>query len=256
MKRFMLVLAVAALALVVIFSGCAKKEEAAAPSEQVQTIKLTYSVFFPPTHKQAELAQAFADEIKQRTNGRVEITLFPGGTLTKAPQVFEGVEQGISDMGMSCFAYTRGRFPITAALDLPMGYKNGKIATQAANDYIEATKPDELMSVKLLYVHSHGPGLLHTIKPVKSLKDLKGMKIRATGLSADIVKALGAVPVAMQQGETYEALQKKVVEGTFGPIEVLKGWKQAEVIKSTTDCNAIGYTTAMFVIMNKDKWNS
>jgi TRAP-type C4-dicarboxylate transport system substrate-binding protein len=82
------------------------------------------------------------------------------------------------------------------------------------------------------------------------------MKIRATGLSAKVVKALGAVPVAMPMGGTYEALQKGVVEGTFGPIEALKGWKQAEVINYTTECVNIGYTTAMFVVMNQRKWQS
>jgi len=97
---------------------------------------------------------------------------------------------------------------------------------------------------------------LHTKKPVKKLEDLKGMKIRATGLSAKIVKALGGVPVAMPQGGTYEALKKGVVEGTFGPMEVLKGWKQAEVVKYTTECYSIGYTTTFFVVMNLDKWNA
>jgi TRAP-type C4-dicarboxylate transport system substrate-binding protein len=58
----------------------------------------------------------------------------------------------------------------------------------------------------------------------------------------------------MPQGATYESLQKGVVEGTFGPIEVLKGWRQAEVIKATTDCDTVGYTTAMFVVMNPQKW--
>ena len=101
---------------------------------------------------------------------------------------------------------------------------------------------------------SHGPGRLHTLKPVKTLEDLKDIKIRSTGLSAKVVEALGAVPVAMPQGATYESLQKGVVEGTFGPIEVLKGWRQAEVIKSTTDCFNVGYTTAMFVVMNQKKW--
>ena len=92
--------------------------------------------------------------------------------------------------------------------------------------------------------------------PSQTLEELKGMKIRSTGLSAKVVEALGAVPVAMPQGETYEALSKGVVDGTIGPIEVLKGWKQAEVIKSTTDCSDIGYTTAMFVVMNLKKWNA
>lgn len=223
---------------------------------QAAPIKLTYSIFFPPTHAQAIAAMDFGKEVEKRTDGKVQITAFPGGTLTKAPMVYDGVVKGISDMGNSCFAYTRGRFPVMEVVDLPMGYASGAVATQVANEFAKSANPKELQDVKVLYVHAHGPGLLHTKKPVRTLEDLKGMKIRATGLSAKVVEALGAVPVAMPQGDTYESLQKGVVEGTFGPIEVLKGWKQGEVIKYTTDCSGVGYTTAMFVVMNLDKWNA
>jgi len=157
---------------------------------------------------------------------------------------------------MSAFAYTRGRFPQMEALDLPLGYPNGLVATRVANDFYRAMKPKALENVKVLYLHAHGPGLLHTKKPVRTLEDLKGMKIRSTGFSAKVVSALGAVPVAMPQGETYEALSKGTADGTIGPIEVLKGWKQGEVIKSTTDCYDVGYTTAFFVVMNLKKWNA
>lgn len=218
--------------------------------------KLTYSIFFPPTHVQAKAAESWAKEIEKRTNGQVKITLFPGGTLTPADQCYDGVVKGISDIGMSAFAYTRGRFPVMEALDLPLGYPSGVVATRVANDFLKAMKPKALSDVKVLYLHAHGPGLLHTKKPVKTMEDIKGMKIRSTGFSAKVIEALGGVPVAMPQGATYESLQKGVVEGTIGPIEVLKGWKQAEVIKYTTDCKNIGYTTAFFVVMNLKKWDA
>ncbi|MGD8242085.1 MAG: TRAP transporter substrate-binding protein [Desulfobacterales bacterium] len=217
-------------------------------------IKLTYSIFFPPSHGQCQAAVAWAEEIGKRTNGRVQIQVFPAGTLTKAKQCYDGVVNGISDIGMSVFAYTRGRFPVMEALDLPLGYPSGLVATRTANAFYEKFQPKELSQVKLLYLHAHGPGLLHTKRPVPTMADLEGMKIRSTGLSAKIVEKLGGVPVAMPQPSTYEALQKGVVEGTFGPIEVLKGWKQGEVVKSTTDCKSVGYTTAMFVVMNRSKW--
>jgi TRAP-type transport system periplasmic protein len=221
-----------------------------------EPVKLTYSIFFPPSHGQAITGSAWAKEIEKRSGGRIKIDVFAGGTLTAAPEVYDGVVNGISDIGMSCFAYTRGRFPIMEALDLPMGYPSGKVATLVANSYYKEMKPKALDEVKVLYLHAHGPGLLHTKKPVKKMEDLKGMKIRSTGFSAKVVEALGASPVAMPQGETYEALQKGVVDGTFTPIETLKGWKQAEVVKYTTDCPDIGYTTAMFVVMNLKKWNA
>ena len=92
-------------------------------------------------------------------------------------------------------------------------------------------------------------------KPVRKLEDMAGMKVRATGLSSKIVLSLGGAPVGMSQPETYEALQKGVVEATFCPIETLKGWKQGEVIDYITDTSAIGYTTSMFVVMNNESWD-
>ena len=163
---------------------------------------LTYSIFFPPTHGQAKAGQAWAKEVEKRSNGRIKITVFSGGTLTPADQCYDGVIKGISDIGMSCFAYTRGRFPIMEALDLPLGYPNGRVATRVANDFYKKFMPAELDGVKVLYVHAHGPGLLHTKKPVSTLENLKGMKIRSTGLSSKIVESLGGLPVAMPQGET------------------------------------------------------
>jgi TRAP-type C4-dicarboxylate transport system substrate-binding protein len=217
---------------------------------------LTYSIFFPPTHAQTKAAETWAREVEKRSAGKIKISLFPGGTLTPADQCYDGVVKGISDIGMSAFAYTRGRFPQMETLDLPLGYPNGLVATRVANEFYRILNPKALDNVKVLYLHAHGPGLLHTKKPVKSLEDLKGMKIRSTGFSAKVVEMLGGVPVAMPQGETYEALSKGIADGTIGPIEVLKGWKQGEVIKSTTNCSAIGYTTTMFVVMNQKKWNS
>jgi TRAP-type C4-dicarboxylate transport system substrate-binding protein len=239
-----------------ILSGLALFVFAVVPGyADVKPIKLSYSIFFPPSHGQCKAGESWAKEIEKRTDGRVKINVYPGGTLTKANNCYDGVVTGISDIGMSCFAYTRGRFPVMEAADLPLGYPDGLTATRVVNSYYEKTTPKELDDVKVLYLHAHGPGLLHTKKPVSSLEDLSRMKIRSTGLSAKVIEALGAVPVAMDQGSTYESLQKGVVEGTIGPVEVLKGWRQAEVIKSTTDCNVIGYTTTMFVVMNKDTWN-
>jgi TRAP-type C4-dicarboxylate transport system substrate-binding protein len=220
------------------------------------TYRLTYSIFFPATHGQCKAGIAWAKQIEQRTNGQVKITVFPGGALTKANQCYDGVVKGITDIGMSCFAYTRGRFPVMEAADLPLGYPNGLAASRIVNAFYHQIKPAELSDVQVMYLHAHGPGLLHTKKPVQKLEDLRKMKIRSTGLSTKIVEALGAVPVAMPQGSTYESLQKGVVEGTFGPMEVLKGWRQAEVVKYTTNCKQVGYTTSMFVVMNRNKWNS
>ena len=245
----------AAIAGVALAAGCGKKE-ASADAAAAKTYKLTYSIFFPPMHVQAKTGMEWAAEVEKRSGGRIQITVHPGGTLTKADQCWQGVLGGISDLGMSCFAYTPGRFPLLEALDLPLGWPDGLTATRTATALAAKYNPAEIQGAKILYIHAHGPGILATKKPVRALEDLKNMKIRGTGLSAGIATALGATAVGMPQPETYDALQKGVVEGTFCPIETLKGWKQGEVIEFVTDTKAIGYTTAMFVAMNQKSWDA
>ncbi len=120
----------------------------------------------------------------------MKIEVYPGGSLSKPDQCYQGVEDGISDLGMSCFAYTRGRFPLLEQLDLPLGYPDGVTATRIANEVFARHRNTlkELDGTHLLYVHAHGPDILASRKPVRSLSDLAGLKVRATGLSSKIVE--------------------------------------------------------------------
>ena len=227
-----------------------------ADSTSAEQIELSYANMFPPTHIQSKLPESWCKEIEKRTNGKVKVTYYPGQTLLKGPKIWSGVIDGIADAGTSVLGYSRGVFPSMEAIDLPMGYPNAMVATKVINDFYEKFKPKPFRKVKVMYFHAHGPGILHSKKPVRKLEDLKGMKVRSYGFNAKMTSALGAVPVAMSQAGVYEALQKGVADATFSPAEVLKGWKQAEVVKSTTQCYSVGYTAGFFVVMNLDKWNS
>lgn len=221
-----------------------------------KVIELTFSNFFPAAHKNSKIMEEWIAEIEKRTGGKVKIKYYPGGTLTPAAQVYDGVVKGISDIGESVFAYTRGRFPVMEAVDLPLGYKSAVIATNLVNAVYQKFQPKELADVKVLILHAHGPGILHTKFPVSKLEDLKGRKIRATGLASKIVTALGATPVATTMPETYDALRTGVAEGAMAPVEALHGWKWGEVVSYTIQSFGSAYTTAMFVVMNKSKWES
>jgi TRAP-type C4-dicarboxylate transport system substrate-binding protein len=221
-----------------------------------EPIELSYANMFPPTHIQSKLPESWCKEVEKRTNGKVKVTYYPGQTLLKGPKIWSGVIDGIADAGTSVLGYSRGVFPSMEAIDLPMGYPNAIVATKVINDFYEEFKPKPFNKVKVMYFHAHGPGILHSKKPVRKLEDIKGMKVRSYGFNAKMTSALGAVPVAMSQAGVYEALQKGVADATFSPSEVLKGWKQAEVVKSTTKCYSVGYTAGFFVVMNLDKWNS
>ncbi len=222
---------------------------------QTKTHEFSYSIFFPAPHKHTVLAGEWAKEVEKRTGGKVKIKIFPGGTLTPAPTCYDGVVKGISDIGMSVLGYTKGRFPLTEVIDLPLGYKDGLSATRLVNAYYRKFRPKELQDAQVLYLHAHGPGILHTKKPVSRLEEMKGLRIRCTGTAAKVVSALRGAPVALPMGETYDALNRGMVEGSMAPMESMEGWKWGEVVKSTTDSFGSAYSTAFFVTMNKEKWN-
>ncbi len=225
------------------------------PPATAGQIKLTYSCFFPSTHIQSKLAEAWCREVEKRTHGRVKVDYYAGQTLTKAKQCYDGTVAGISDIGFSVLAYTRGRFPVMSVVDLPLGYTSGTVATKVANEVYRQFKPKELSDTEVMYLHAHGPGLLHTkSRPVRKLEDIKGLRLRGTGTSSLVIKALGGTPVPRPMPETYQMLQKGVVDGSVYPLESNKGWKLGEVTKYCTAAFGAAYTTTFFVVMNKSKW--
>ncbi len=229
---------------------------AALPGASQAQVRLTYATFFPATHSQSVLAEAWCKDVESVTNGKVVIDYYPGQTLAKAPQLYDAVVEGIADISFGVLAYHRGRFPIMAAVDLPLGYRSGVTATTVANKVFNSLSPKEFNDVQVMYFHAHGPGLPHSSKkPLKTMEDWKGMKLRATGNSAAVVTALGGTPVAGSMSEAYQSIQKGVVDGGMYPVESNKGWKMAEVVDYMTESFPIAYTTTFYVVMNKDKWN-
>lgn len=220
-------------------------------------IDISYSSLFPAAYGMGQAATAWAKEIEKRSNGRVKITVHHAGTLTDAVACYEGAVTGISDICQSVLAYTRGRFPLMEVLDLPGYPLNAMVTTRVADDFYRKFQPKELADTHVLYVHAHIPGTITTAKkPVRTLDDMKGLKIRATGLATKIVEALGATPVAMQMGEQYDAMRKGVVDGTVASPNTLLGWKLAEISNFSTLLFDVGYVSAMFVTMNENKWNA
>ncbi|MCD6672014.1 MAG: TRAP transporter substrate-binding protein [Burkholderiaceae bacterium] len=222
-----------------------------------ETTVLRLSDLFPASYPFGQLTTQFAQDVKARTGGKVEVQVFPSGTLTTPAQCFEGVLQGLSDMCQAVLAYTPGRFPVMESVDLP-GYPiSGRLTTRVANEIYRKFTPKELSQVHVLYVHAHPPGsILTASRPVRKLEDLKGMRIRSTGLSARILTALGASPVSMPITQAYDPLKRGVVDGTDGTFNTHRYYRFAEVTRFTTVSTDVGYVTTFAVVMNKDRWNS
>lgn len=238
------------LALLLVF-GTSAVSYAADP------IKLKFANYFPVVHKNTAFGQEFADEIKKRTGGRVEISYYPGGTLLTAPKMAAGVSTMIADIGMAHCGYSRGRFPVMEIMELPIGSPSAYISTHVANDFYDKFKPKEWNDYYSLMFSTSPPAVLQMLnKPVKTLEELKGMKIRGTGRVGDLVKALGATPMPIEMVDLYESLRRGVIDGNLGPIEQLKGFKIGELIKYSTTCWRIGSSYTFYVVMNKNKWNA
>jgi TRAP-type C4-dicarboxylate transport system substrate-binding protein len=225
---------------------------------QAASIQLTYSTFFPAAHIQSKLVESWCREVENRTNGRVKIKFYPGATLAKPEEIYDGVVKGRFDIGFSMLQYSPSRFPVMGAVDLPLGYTSGKVATAVANEVYRIFKPKELTDTEVMYLHALGPGFILTRgKPVKRLEDMNGLKIRVPGVTTELlIKSLGGVPIMSPITEYINLSKSGQVDGASHPFEADKGFNLAKVEKYATACYSIAYTSTFFVVMNKNKWNS
>jgi len=224
------------------------------PSAQAAAIKLTYANFPPASTFPCVQMEQWKKEVEKRTQGKVTVQTFPGGTLLPAKNIFDGVITGTADIGNFAMSYQPGRFPVSEAIDMPLGFTSAKAASLALLDLVEKYRPKEFEKVKVLTLFTCPPADIMTSKPVKSLKDLSGMELRVSGTGADIVKRLGGIPIAMPQSETPEAIQKGVVKGMVSSMEILKDFNFAAYTPFATEADL--FVVSFAVIMNKDKWNS
>jgi TRAP-type C4-dicarboxylate transport system substrate-binding protein len=217
-------------------------------------ITLSYANFPPaPTFPCVQM-ERWKKEVEKRAAGKVAVNTYPGGTLLGAKNMMDGVIAGTADIGCLCMAYQPGRFMVTNATALPLGFPNATVASLTLWDLYNKQKPKAFSKVKVLTMFTCAPANIYAKKPVKNLDDLKGLSLRASGGVAQALKALGATPVGMPQSETPEALQKGVVKGAASSLETLMDFKYAEICKYVTIFNGPVYPFA--VVMNMDKWNS
>ena len=224
------------------------------PSVTAKGMTLSYANFPPPNTFPCVQMERWAKEVGKRTGGKVKVETYPGGTLLGAKNMMDGVISGIADIGNLCMAYQPGRFIVTNATALPIGFRNAKVASLVLWDIYNKYKPKEFADVEVLTMFTCAPANIYAKKPVRNLNDLKGLELRASGGVAQVLKVLGATPVGMPQPETPEALQKGIVQGAVSSLETLMDFKYAELCRYVTIINGPIYPFA--VVMNKKKWNT
>ncbi|MDZ4187589.1 MAG: TRAP transporter substrate-binding protein [Hydrogenophaga sp.] len=198
----------------------------------------------------------WAQKVENASGGRLKIQLFHSMQLGGAPPtLFDQAKDGVVDITWTILGYTPGRFNRAEVFELPfMTGTNPEASSKAFQEYVEKHAAEDFREVKLIAVHTHGPGLLHTKQPVTGLEALRGMKIRGgSRVINNMLNKLGATPVGMPVPAVTEALSKGVIDGTTIPWEVVPALKVHELVKNhTTFAGDKGFYTQTFAFsMNK-----
>ena len=186
----------------------------------------------------------------------IKVQHFPlmqaGGTPA---QLFDQARDGVVDIVWTAPGYTPGRFPRSEVFELPfMVNKNAEKSSVAFHEYVTTHAMEEFKDVKLLAVHVNGPGVLHTKSPVKTLDDLKGMRVRGASRTVNTtLEQLGAIPVGMPAPAVSEALSKGVINATSLQWEVVPALRIQQMVKYHTITSGERglYTGTFAFVMNK-----
>ncbi len=201
----------------------------------------------------------WAQKIEKESGGRIKIQHFPSMQLGgKPPELFDQAKDGVVDVVWTVLGYTPGRFPKTEAFELPFMSGSAEVSSKAFMEYVQNNAMDEFKDVKLIAVHTHGPGLFHSKEPINKLEDLKGMKVRGGSRVINIMlEQLGAVPVGMPVPAVGEALSKGVISATTIPWEVVPSVKVQQIVKNHTGFSGPKglYTQTFVVAMNKASYD-
>jgi TRAP-type C4-dicarboxylate transport system substrate-binding protein len=235
----------------------------AATGALAQEVTLKVHFFLPASSfANTLLITPWCDKVAKESANRMKCQIYPsmqlGGT---PPQLFEQVRDGVADIVWTLPGYTAGRFPSVEAFELPFMMQNPEATSKALWDYVQIHSVNEFKDVKPLAFHVHGDGVFHMNgKPVKTMADLRGLKLRApTRMTNKFIAMLGATPVSMPVPQVGDALSKGVIDGAVVPYEVVPAVKIQELVKyhSETDpAEPAFYTSAFIFAMNKAKYDS
>jgi TRAP-type C4-dicarboxylate transport system substrate-binding protein len=221
-------------------------------------VTLNVNTWVPPTHLLvADVLMPWCRDVEGATQNRVRCNLLAKAVVAP-PQTLDAVKDGLADISFIVHGYTPGRFALTDAVEFPfMGDTSEalSVAYQRVYDKLLA-KYDEHKGVHVLAVFTHGPGQIYNTKrPVASLKDLEGLKIRVGGgLVNDVAKVLGTVPMLKPAPESYELLSQGVADGLFFPKESPLSFKLVPLIKHVTYIPLGLYNVSFAHVMNEAKW--
>jgi TRAP-type C4-dicarboxylate transport system substrate-binding protein len=227
MKRILVSLVSAVLLMAFLVLGVAGP----APAQTGKVRELTFNTYTTPVHHVTKVLNDFSKEVEQATGGQIKIVLYPGETMTKSAQILDGVIKGISDFGFCVNGYNPGRLSLMEVTDLPIPVATSEKMSQVCLATYKKFQPKEFSQLKVLGFLNMASSGISSNKPINKFADLAGQLIRCTSADVNLVKAMGATPVAMPISQAYEALQRGVADGNLGDFASLLSFKLGDVVK-------------------------
>jgi TRAP-type C4-dicarboxylate transport system substrate-binding protein len=213
--------------------------------------------FVPPRHViWADVITPWTKEVASKSNNQLTVRLFPSMQLGgKPPELYRQVVQGIADACFSLPGYTSADFPMMALTELPGTANSADDGTKKLWANFEKFLARDFKDTKVLMLwNSDSASLMSKSKPIRTLDDLKGMKIRTPSAAQSAqLEALGATPIDMPVTQIYNSLDRGVIDATMIPMSAALDFKLIEVAKYFTINAPLGRSPFM-VVMNKGRY--
>jgi TRAP-type C4-dicarboxylate transport system substrate-binding protein len=215
----------------------------------------------PLSNGHARFLKPWADQVAARSGGRIRIDIFPSMQLGGAPpQLFDQARDGVVDLVWTLPGNTPGRFPGIETFELPfVAHKRAIVNSRAIAQFAARHLADEFREVHPLCIWAHDHGLIHASRAVRTMEDLKGLRLRfPTRLAGEALKALGANAIGMPVPQVPEALTQRVIDGAVLPWEVVPAIRVQEMVRFHTEIpgSPTLYTASFVLAMNKARYEN
>lgn len=190
-----------------------------AGSAQAAEVELRLAHWLPPTHPVHTLGiEPWIESIRQASDGRIDVTVFPASQLGAAPDHYDMARDGIADITYTNPGYQAGRFPIYSLAEIPFHATNSKKGAKALHEWYENHARTEMSDVVFCLINPHDPGTIHSKSPIRVPEDIRGKNIRpAHATMARFVNLLGGASVQVPAPEAREAIAKGTADAITFP---------------------------------------
>lgn len=222
-----------------------------------QAAEFKWGSVHPETQAVTQMMMRAIEEINANAEN-VKVTGYPNGVLGGSSDLVEGVQEGFVEIITEGPAQFGAWIPKAAQVEAPFLWQSVEHMHKATNGGYKDTLNElfESINVRILGTFYYGTRQLTTNKPIQTLADLKGMKIRVpqSDLYVKMIESWGASATPMNINELYMALQTGTVDGQENPLTTYASYKFYEVVKNVILTNHIICPNMIFI--NGDVWNS